>query len=380
MQHEQSPQRAIFSDREFERRWNNLRAILSEQRVDLAILTDADTIFYYSAFAGAASTFQALLVPLDEEPVLMMRYAEESTFQASSWLKQSALYNDWDDPQSVMAELTRILAPKRSRIAVEKASYFMSARRFERIVKELRPREIIDVSDAIGWQRMIKSDEEIAMYRRSAAVIDTGMAAGVEATQAGATERDIAAAIAPALIRAGADAPNVGIIASGERLSQVHGGLSNRQLQPGDLIRLEQSNSVNRYWTRLMRTLSIGEPSDEIRTLYERMREVQDEQLQLLRPGAIPAELDAHARGRIPKGVWGMQLSGYALTFHERSVIGSEIDQFRIVRNEVRPIQAGMVLHIYLIFGEGIAISESVVVTDDGAERLTTFPRDLIVR
>src|SRR5205823_8882248 len=188
----------------------------------------------------------------------------------------------------------------------------------------------VDLSPALARLRLVKSAEELAAFRAAAAAIEAGMAAGVEATVEGATEREIAAAIARALVQAGADTPIPGIVATGERLGQVHAIVTDRRLRRGDLIRLEQSNSVNRYWARLMRTLSIGRPPTEVLDLYERMRAVQDEQLAQMRPGAIPAELDGFVRERMPAGLWHMQLSGYALAFHERSVIGGEADRLRI--------------------------------------------------
>src|SRR5207302_1019355 len=138
---------ALFGDAEYRRRWDGLRAAIAADRLDLALLHDADTIYYLTGFTGAPTTYQVLVVP-----------------------------------------------------------------------------------------------------RAGAAAIEAGMAAGVEATVEGATEREIAAAIARALVQAGADTPIPGIVATGERLGQVHAVVTDRRLRRGDLIRLEQSNSVNRYW------------------------------------------------------------------------------------------------------------------------------------
>jgi Xaa-Pro aminopeptidase len=139
------------------------------------------------------------------------------------------------------------------------------------------------------------------------------------------------------------------------------------------------SNCVNRYWARIMRMISLGEPSAEDRERYELLRRLQDEQLSRMRPGAIPMELDALVRDHLPPGEWTMQLTGYALAFHEPSVIGGDIDRFRIAADETRPLEAGMVLHVYVTCGV-MSISETVAIGAAGAERLTTFPRDLIVR
>jgi Xaa-Pro dipeptidase len=370
----------IFSESEFQRRWDAARATLDDHGVDVAVLTDPDTIFYLTGFSGTPTTYQALVVTPRHDPVHLLRYAEESSVEASSFLREGRYYNDWDDPPEIAGQLVRDLAGEPSRIAVEQMSSGLSVHRFERLRAQFPDAAYVDLSMPLAEIRLVKSAEEIEMFRRSVAAIEAGMRAGIDATREGSSERDIAVVTATALLRAGADSPSVGIIASGPRLGQIHGGLSGRKLVPGDLIRLEQSNSVNRYWSRMMRTLSIGEPDPSVRDLYERMRRAQDEQIAAMRPGAIPSELDALVRDQLPLDIWAMQLSGYGLAFHERSVIGSEIDRFRITRNEHRPLQAGMVFHMYLTYGDGVSVSETVAVTETGSEVLTTLPRDLIVR
>lgn len=369
----------IFSDAEYRRRWATLRANMAAQRSELAVIVDADTIFYLTGFTGATTTFQALVVPVEGEPTHLLRYAERASFEASSWLAQARYYDDIDDPVFTLANLIDELAPTALRIGVEKASPQLSVARFELLSAALFNRTFIDLSLEIGWQRLIRSAEEIAMHRRAAGVIERALAAGIEATRPGASERDIGAAVACELIRAGADSPRVGVIASGERLGEVHGSLSDRVLERGDLVRLEMSNSVNRYWARIMRMVSLGEPAPEDRALYEHLRCLQDAQLARMRPGATPLELDALVREQLPPESWAMQLTGYALAFHEPAVIGNDIDRFRIAADETRPLEAGMVLHVY-VSCDHLSISETVAITDAGAQRLTTYPRDLIIR
>lgn len=368
-----------FSNAEYERRWAELRQNMALQRSELAVIVDADTIFYLTGFSGATTTFQALIVPEEAPPVHLLRYAEEASFESSSWLDRAHYYDDIDDPVFTLANLIDEIAPRALRIGIEKASPQLSVSRFELLSAALFNRTFIDLSLEIGWQRLIRSEEEIAMHRRAAGVIEQALEAAVNVCVEENSERDIGAAVAATLVRAGADTPRIGVIASGDRLLQVHGGLSDRKLRAGDLVRLEMSNAVNRYWARIMRMVSIGKPTAEEREHYDLLRALQDEQIAQLRPGAIPMELDAIVRDRLPPGEWAMQLTGYALSFHEPSVIGGDIDRYRIAGDEARPLEAGMVLHVYVSCGP-MSVSETVAITSDGCERLTSYPRDLIVR
>ncbi|MEZ4521655.1 MAG: Xaa-Pro peptidase family protein [Thermomicrobiales bacterium] len=369
----------VFSDNEFKRRWEALREIIELQRSDLAVIVDADTIFYLTGFAGTPTTFQAILVPTNRPPIHLLRYAEQASFDDSSWIGDARYYDDIEDPVFTLANMIDEVAPRALRIAIEKASPQLSVARFELLSAALFNRTFIDISLEVGWQRLIRSNEEIEMHRRAAMVIERALEVGIHACTPGNTERDIGAAVASALVQSGADTPRIGVIGSGERLLQVHGGLSDRVLQPGDLVRLEMSNCVNRYWARIMRMVSLGEPSAEISERYELLRRLQEEQIGQMRPGAIPMELDAVVRERLPENEWAMQLTGYALSFHEPSVIGGDIDRFRIAADETRPLEAGMVLHVYVSCGQ-MSVSETVAISATGAERLTSYPRDIIVR
>lgn len=371
--------RRVFTDQEFSRRWQALRQIITDHEVDLAVLVDADTIYYLTGFAGSGSAFQALIVPADNEPVHLLRYTEELSFLSTSWLDVPAFYNDWDNPVVLTARLARKLVPRIRRVGIEKASLYLSARRYEQLLSEWPGALAIDLSQAIGWLRLVKSPEEIEQHRRAAVVIQRGLEAGVAAARVGVSEREIAAAVADALARAGADTLLPGIIVSGERLRDVDSRLGDRTLRPADLVRLEIANSVNRYWARLIRMLSLGPPPAETAELYEQVRLAQEEQIARLVPGAIPSELDTFVRSRLPLGLWTMQLSGYALACHECRAGGSELDRFWIVRDEYRSLAAGMVLHMVLTAGPGLSVGDTVVVTEQGGQYLTTYPRDLIV-
>lgn len=371
--------RRVFTDQEFSRRWQALRRIMTDHEVDLAVLVDADTIYYLTGFASLSSAFQALIVPAGNEPVHVLRYAEELAFLSTSWLDVPAFYNDWDNPVVLTARLARKLVPRIRRVGIEKASLHLSARRYELLLSEWPAALAVDLSESISWLRLVKSPEEIEQHRRAAVVIQQGLEAGVAAARVGVSEREIAAAVADALTRAGADTLLPGVIVSGERLRDVDSRLSGRTLRPADLLRLEIANSVNRYWARLIRMISLGPPPAETAELYEQVRLAQEEQIARLVPGAIPSELDAFVRSRLPLGLWTMQLSGYALACHECRASGGELDRFWIVRDEYRPLAASMVLHMVLTAGPGLSVGDTVVVTEQGGQYLTTYPRDLIV-
>lgn len=176
-----------FSDAEYRRRWAVFRSSMAAQRSELAVIVDADTIYYLTGFTGATTTFQALVVPAGGDATHLLRYAERASFEASSWLRQARYYDDVDDPVLTLAMLIDEIAPMALRIGIEKASPQLSVARFELLSAALFNRTFVDLSLEIGWQRLIRSTEEIAMHRRAAGVIERALRAGVEATRPGAS-------------------------------------------------------------------------------------------------------------------------------------------------------------------------------------------------
>ena len=104
----------IFTDEEFARRWATLRENMALQRSELAIIVDADTVFYLTGFAGTPTTFQALIVPQDGPPTHFMRYAEQASFETTSYLEDGRYYDDIEDPVFTLANIIEEIDPPRS--------------------------------------------------------------------------------------------------------------------------------------------------------------------------------------------------------------------------------------------------------------------------
>jgi len=371
--------RQLFTDQEFTRRWQAFRRIMADLRVDLALLVDPGTIAYLTGFAGPSSTFQALIVPADQDPLHVLRYVDERAFLEVAWLDHPVFYNDWDDPVALTARLAANVVPWVRRIGIEKASAHLSAHRHEQLLSQWPHALGVDLSAAIGSLRLIKSDEEIDRHRRAASAVQQGLEAGIAAIRAGIAEREIAAAVAAALACSEADTLLPGTIASGRRPCDLDPSLGDRTVRPGDLLRFEIVNSVDGYWARIARTVSLGRPNAETIDLYNRLQQAQHQQATRLLPGAVPSDLDQVVRARVPVGIWAIQHSGYAFGAHSCHPWGDELCRLWIVRGEHRALAAGMVFCLSLAAEPGLSIADTVVVSGQGGQYLTTYPRELLM-
>ena len=94
---------------------------------------------------------------------------------------------------------------------------------------------------------------------KAAAANDAGMRAGLDATRAGASENDVAAAIMNAAIKAGSEYLGMDpFVTSGPRSGVPHTTWRRRKIEPGDLVALETCACYNRYHAALFRTVAVG--------------------------------------------------------------------------------------------------------------------------
>jgi Xaa-Pro dipeptidase len=226
--------------------------------------------------------------------------------------------------------------------------------------------------------RFVKSPAEIALQRRAARAAEAGMQAAIDSARPGASEREMAAEICAAMIRAGSDLPGPGVLSSGERALHLHGGYSDRVLARGDIVQVETTPCVRHYHARFMRPIRVAEASAEDHRIVAQLIAIQDRALAEVRPGVAAAVPDRVYRE-------GVLAAGLRETYTNKTFysVGLMLAPTGGERLEAAPgcswtFQAGMVFHTYVL-ARGFGMSETILVTEGGHEKLTAFPRRLFV-
>src|SRR5690606_27540786 len=201
-------------------------------------------------------------------------------------------------PPSVTANvLLQLGLGSGKRIGVEKQNFFYTVDEHETLSRDLPQNEFVDATQILWDARMIKSAEEVAMMRRSAALVDKAMLAGYDATRPGATGDHINAIVNKTLLEEGGEYMGLPpFVLASERSCLPHQTGGRNALAENDLMYFEISASQRRYAAALMRTIFLGKPKDEWLRAAQACIDATPAALEFSRPGVTAHEADTVAR------------------------------------------------------------------------------------
>ena len=163
----------------------------------------------------------------------------------------------------------------------------------------------------------------------------------------------------------------------GRRSSWAHAVAHNIEFQAGDLLVTETAAPVWGYHAELERGMVIGEPSDEVRRMFDHMTAAQQVAFDAIRPGVTCADVDGavleyfEANDLMP---YWRQHVGHAIGLRNHEAPFLDVGDHTV-------IEPGMVFTVepgvYSSEVGGLRHSDTVAVTEDGIEILTDYPRDL---
>ncbi|WP_349358370.1 Xaa-Pro peptidase family protein [Stappia sp.] len=368
-----------FAREEYTQRLERVQAELKRRKLDgmLAFLPESVT-YLTGFFTRGYGSFQFAIIPASGDPTLICRDVEEYYLDATCIFPDRVMWTDSDDKSALAAQAISSRLGNAPRLGIEMAAWPLSVKRFESIKSGLPGTEWVDCSDIVSRMRLIKSPAEIAYQRKAGKAAEAGMAAAIETAKDGNSEREMAAAICAAMVRGGSDLPGPGVLSSGERAFHLHGGYTDRVLARGDIVQVETTPNSHHYHARFMRPIRVGEASDEDHRIVEKLIEIQDRALSEVRPGVPATVPDAVYRD----GVLG---AGLRKTYTNKTFysVGLLLNPNGGEPLEAEPkaswsFQPGMTFHTYVL-AKGFGMSETILVTGDGYERLTNFPRQLFV-
>jgi Xaa-Pro dipeptidase len=378
-----------FPITEYEARLASVREGMRRRNLAALVLFSPENLFYLLGYESIGnSSFQLAVIPESSEPRLLVRELEQSGAAQTSWIDSVPVtVSDGQDPVEAAVELLKALRLDRERVGFERTAPFLTAGAFMSIQSRLGGAALADGSGIVEAARRIKSPAEILAIRKAARYTQAGMQAAIDALHAGARDNDLAAAAAEAIYRAGSEymcsAP---IVTTGARSGTAHTTFARRVISEGDAVLLEMGGVHQRYTGPLMRSAVVGEPSRLIADMYRVCDNALSASIGMMRPGVTAGSVHATCQAVIDDAGYGPNFRkrlGYSVGVGFPPDWG-EGDILHLSSKDPTPLAAGMVFHLPpALRREGIAgvgCSETVLVTGDGAEPLTHFPRQLAVR
>ena len=382
-------ERLAVSPEEYVRRYDVVQDAMAAMGLDALLIRSPENITYFIGYETPGYyKYHCVVVPRNGEPVFLVRDFEWLNTPEFSWSGQIAKVYDWDHPPSLTVNiLNQMGLGQGKRIGVEKQCFFFTAEEYETFQTEMPGNEFVDATQILWDARMIKSEEEIDVMRRSAGLVDKAMLAGYEATKPGASGDHINAVVNMTLLEAGGEYMGLPpFVLAGERSCLPHQTGGDNRLADDDVMYFEISASQRRYAAALMRTIFVGRPKDEWLRAAEACIGAVDAALAFIKPGVTAHEADLSARAvttRAGFADYHRNRLGYSIGINYPPDWGEgEIISLR--QGEHRELRPGMTFHmppLCLKYREfGIGFSETIVVTKTGCERLSKLPREIIVK
>ena len=387
----------------FELRIAQLQEAIRDRGLTGAILFHSRDIYYYTGTAQPG-----YLVVLPDDYRLLVRRGYDLVLRESGLAPERIL-----DERHLQAMAHRFFPGPGTGEKIGTELDLLTVPHARSLSRVLGGRELVDISEVVLQQRMVKDADEIDSIKKACAAIQAGHLAAVSCLRAGLSELELAAAVENAQRLAGHEGcffmrltdfvMSRGPLASGPNLRQASGtlftipgaglspavptGPSRRRLESGDLVLVDIPACVEGYHADQSRTYAVGRAPGKALDLFHRLRDTADHLIGSLRPGLTSGEAFALAQARaVELGLEAafMAFASQAKAHFVGHGIGLELNEPPLLaRHGATVLKEGMVLAIemHVMEPEGLTLKleDTVHLTAQGTQILTLSPRELPV-
>jgi Xaa-Pro dipeptidase len=243
------------------------------------------------------------------------------------------------------------------------------------------PLQIISGADVFREIFIQKDNEEIQAAKQAVTIAQQALLQTLPEVKPGKTEKEIANLLVINLLKAGSE-PELAfspIVAAGPNSANPHANPGDRKMQSGDLIIFDWGARYQGYVSDITRTFALEQMPDDFLEIAFTVLAANQAARKKIRDGVSAGEIDAAARNVI-------DTAGYGEFFLHRTGHGIGLNAHEdpyISQSSTTILKPGMMFTIepgiYLSGKGGVRIEDNVVVTRNGAETLTSLPRELMI-
>ena len=347
---------------------DKLKQTALKDKVANFLIFNTTNITYFTGFSGAT----ALLIPKDAQNTLYVSAVNYEQAKAEVKGFNIELLKRGENLMEKIASQTKNQAD--AKIAVDS----LSIESWRTLAKAVGGEKKLVVSNAVRDLRKIKDPNEIQFIRQACKLANIGIQTACETVKPGISEFEVAAEVEYAMRKMGSCGTGFDtIVASGANSAYPHGSCSNRVIQEGELVVVDLGATVNFYRSDITRTIVAGKPTEKQARIYEIVRMAQKKAFGAIKPNVAASEVDAIARQVIQNAGYGEFFMhnlghGVGLEVHETPILSPDSKDVLAAGNIVT-VEPG----IYIAGYGGVRIEDTVLVNENGAEKLTSGPYTL---
>ncbi|MGD2155390.1 MAG: Xaa-Pro peptidase family protein [Anaerolineales bacterium] len=345
----------------------------------------------YRYFFGRDWAQPRAIIPFQGPPILISFAAEEPELREYLGEAEVKLFTHVGEQINDVIKTFRELGhsfddlPDATQPKVGMQMWFETPAFFVDLFRRVNPQLKLVPSDPVmDALRAVKEPEEIELMRESQRIAGLGMDQARSMLRPGVKASKVATEVHYTMMKSGAEKTSTPLyINFGVYTCMLHGSLSPKALEEGDLVIIDLTPQVEGYCANLARTFVIGEPNETQERLFAAYTEMIEATRALMTPGITVRDLDSKGReicAAYDLGDYHIDgiSHGIGLRFEETPA-STIIKQHRNVR-----LQADMTMtigHTVLAIPGvgGFRNEDTYLVTSEGAEILYPYPYNFVV-
>ena len=248
-----------------------------------------------------------------------------------------------------------------------------------RLYSEKLEGELVPASGFMHRLRGQKDAQELERLEQAQRIAEKALTQILMELRPDVTEKEIAARLQYLMLHFGAEKMSFDpIVASGPNGSMPHAVPTDRKIREGEFVTMDFGCVYGGYCSDMTRTVCVGQPTEEMRQVYDVVLSAQLAGIAAARAGAAGAKIDGAARHVIEQAGYGEFFGhsfghGVGVEIHESPNASPAND---------KPMAAGSVISaepgIYLPERFGVRIEDVIVLTEDGCRNITKAPKELL--
>ena len=385
-----------FTKQEYSKRLKNVKDKMSQDNIDILILSDPSNMNYLTGYDGWSFYVpQGVIIALDkDEPIWFGRKQDSNGARITTFLKEEniigypekLIQSPPSHPYDYVANFIQENKWANKNIGVEMDSYYYTAENHERLKKQCPNAKFKNGHLLVNWIRYIKSDAEIEYMKEGAKLVQAGMQTAYNEIKPGVKQSFVAGKIQETLL-GGNEEIQIGgeygglnmILASGKSASASHLTPTDKKFKENEGTIIELGGVKNRYHCALSRTVYIGKPDSKIDETLKITNEGVEKAIELTKPGNTCHDVAVAFWGVLEK--YGLEKEsrcgysigiGYPPDWGEHTLSIRKNEMTVLYPNVTYHLMAGMWMDTW-----GLELSESIRVTENGCELFCNFSRNL---